>query len=207
MQKLSRKIIDAIVIEDETIPRVANGISRGTAIKSLGLGIFAAAVAWRGIGVADAAMSTQAGWRWCHKCEGMFYAVATAGKGVCPAGGHHDDTGSSKYIATIGETVAGKQQGGWRWCHKCEGMFYAVASAGKGVCPAGGRHDDSGSSHYAAISGEDASVGDCKQQGGWRWCNKCEGMFYARASAGKGKCPAKGAHNDRGSSHYAFLES
>jgi hypothetical protein len=31
------------------------------------------------------------------------------------------------------------------------GMFYARASAGKGVCPAGGTHDDTGSGHYASL--------------------------------------------------------
>lgn len=158
MKKLSHKIINANAMEyEKKRPDAsgASGIARGTAIKSLGLGVLAAAVGWRLTGVADAAPRTQGGWRWCNKCEGMFYAVSTM---------NH-----------------------------------------MGVCPAGGHHDNSGSGHYAAISGEDASVGDCRQQGGWRWCHKCEGMFYARASAGKGVCPARGHHDDSGSSHYAFL--
>jgi acetyl-CoA carboxylase beta subunit len=210
MKKLSHKIINANAMEyEKKRPDAsgASGIARGTAIKSLGLGVLAAAVGWRLTGVADAAPRTQGGWRWCNKCEGMFYAVSTMNHmGVCPAGGHHDDSGSGHYMANVGESVSGKQQGGWRWCHKCEGMFYAVSTMNHmGVCPAGGHHDNSGSGHYAAISGEDASVGDCRQQGGWRWCHKCEGMFYARASAGKGVCPARGHHDDSGSSHYAFL--
>src|SRR6202158_4883564 len=98
----------------------------------------------------------QEGWRWCVKCEGMFYAKASAGKGVCPAGGKHDDSASGKYAAVFGEDgkdPSGQlyQQGGWRWCVKCEGMFYARASAGKGVCPAGGKHDDSASGKYASL--------------------------------------------------------
>jgi DNA-directed RNA polymerase subunit M/transcription elongation factor TFIIS len=191
------------------------GIGRRTAIKSLALGGLIASAGWRLTGAADAAPepnaaapaqpgtapNAQVGWRWCPKCEGMFYAVASAGKGVCPAGGAHVDSGSAHYIATEGEDATGRQQGGWRWCPKCEGMFYARASAGKGVCPAGGKHDDSGSAHYAAIIGEDVSG---KQQGGWRWCHKCEGMFYARASAGKGVCPAGSKHDDGGSAHYAL---
>ena len=146
----------------------------------------------------------QPGWRWCSKCEGMFYAKATAGMGVCPAGGAHVSAGSGLYAERIGEYCS--QQGGWRWCHKCEGFFYGRASAGKGHCPAGGAHDDTGSGHYAAVIGEDIAS---EQQGGWRWCNRCQGMFYDRATAGKGKCPAPGGgpHVDTGSGHYASIIS
>jgi hypothetical protein len=40
--------------------------------------------------------SSQANWRYCRKCQGLFFAGH--GKGVCPAGGGHDDTGSGDYI-------------------------------------------------------------------------------------------------------------
>ncbi|HEX3469537.1 MAG TPA: hypothetical protein VHT05_15755 [Candidatus Elarobacter sp.] len=174
-------------------------VPRRTVLQSLAAG---AVVASTGFGLSRTAeAATQAGWRWCSKCEGMFYAHASAGMGVCPAGGAHVQNGSGQYVAMVGEDVAGKQQGGWRWCSKCEGMFYGRASAGKGVCPAGGAHTDAGSGHYAVLIGEDSPR---KLQGGWRWCNKCEGMFYGRASAGKGVCPAHGAHSDTGSGHYRF---
>src|ERR1035437_8534389 len=156
--------------------------ARRTAIASLAVGVLTLS-AGRGIASAQAAACpTQAGWRWCHKCEGMFYAAASAGMGVCPAKGTHD--------------------GGGRWCSKCEGMFYAAASAGMGHCPAGGAHIQSGSSHYAVLV--PAETAAPLQQGGWRWCSKCEGMFYAAASAGMGVCPAGGAHIQSGSSHYGF---
>ncbi len=146
------------------------GMDRRTVIRSLSLGaLVVSAGQWASGAVraaeppaptaaeppptSAAAPSTQAGWRWCHKCEGMFYAVASAGMGHCPAGGAHDAAGSGHYLATIGETVGTHQQGGWRWCHKCEGMFYAAASAGKGHCPAGAAHDDAGSGRYAFLLG------------------------------------------------------
>jgi hypothetical protein len=44
-------------------------------------------------------------------------------------------------------------QNGWRWCHKCQGFFFA-GNPSQGVCPAGGSHDASQSAHYAALSGE-----------------------------------------------------
>ena len=39
---------------------------------------------------------TQADWRWCKKCEGLFFAGRPT-KGVCPAGGEHTTQGSGKY--------------------------------------------------------------------------------------------------------------
>ena len=89
------------------------------------------------------------------KCQGFFYSRASAGAGGmghCPAGGAHVKTGSGAYAAIIGEDSRG-QQGGWRWCNRCMGMFYGRASAGKGVCPApgGGPHTEVGSGHYASL--------------------------------------------------------
>lgn len=144
----------------------------------------------------------QEGWRWCHKCEGMFYGHASAGMGVCPAGGAHDASGSGHYYQRVGSDIANVQQGGWSWCSKCEGLFYSRASAGMGFCPAGGKHTNVGSGAYASIIGETATG----QQGGWRWCAKCMGMFYSAASAGLGVCPKDHApHTTSGSGHYATL--
>jgi hypothetical protein len=39
-------------------------------------------------------------------------------------------------------------QDGWRWCHKCEGLFYGPRQA-LSVCPAGGAHDGSLSGNYS----------------------------------------------------------
>lgn len=38
----------------------------------------------------------QSGWKWCHKCQGLFFGHGMA-KSYCPAGDTHDDTGSSDY--------------------------------------------------------------------------------------------------------------
>ena len=40
----------------------------------------------------------QHNWRWCRKCQGLFFAEM--GRGVCPAGGGHDPTGSANYSIT-----------------------------------------------------------------------------------------------------------
>ena len=61
-------------------------------------------------------------------------------------------------------------QEGWRWCHKCEGLFFA-GHPSQGRCPAGGSHDASQSGHYA-IPLED----------GVQRQNSCVGVTSARGS-------------------------
>jgi len=94
--------------------------------------------------------SLQGLWRWCHKCQGMFFG-GNPSKGVCPADGQpHDPSQSGHYAALLGEDAPG-QQGAWRWCHKCQGMFFG-GNPSKGVCPADRQpHDPSQSGHYAVL--------------------------------------------------------
>jgi hypothetical protein len=51
--------------------------------------------------------------------------------------------------AVLKKTLAGVQEN-WRWCKKCEGLFYA-GHATKGVCPAGGTHMPEGSGNYRLL--------------------------------------------------------
>jgi hypothetical protein len=144
--------------------------------------------------------SEQPGWRWCYKCQGMFFADNPS-MGVCPADHKpHDPSKSGLYAALFGEDAAG-QQGGWRWCDNCQGMFFAE-NPSLGVCPANGKaHDPSKSGHYASVFGEDGAG----QQGNWRWCDKCQGMFF-NGNASKGVCPADGKpHDGSKSGHYVAL--
>jgi kumamolisin len=179
----------------------------------------------------------QNNWRWCFKCQGLFYAGLWAPNlvppppihigaavrrepdipfppgplpntclgGVCPADHQaHDASQSGPYAVVRG--VGAGQQGGWRWCHKCQGLFFAgnpSQGPNQGVCPADNQtHDGSQSVHYAAVLGED----DAGQQGGWRLCHKCQGMFFGQ-NMSLGPCPAGGSH-DPGRDpipHYAML--
>lgn len=140
----------------------------------------------------------QFGWRWCHKCQGLFFADNPS-KGVCPADSQpHDASQSGKYVMNFGEDVAGTpagpdtfanfgQQGGWRWCSKCQGLFFAGHNI-HGVCPADQLpHITIGSGHYAVTRGG--------PQQGWRWCHKCEGLFFA-ANPSHGVCPADSQTHD-----------
>ena len=78
----------------------------------------------------------QTEWRWCKKCEGMFFTGGTS-NGVCPAGKEHDPADSGQYSMQVA-TDGG--QSGWRRCKKCEGLFFQDEKR-FGTCPAGKEHD------------------------------------------------------------------
>jgi hypothetical protein len=153
-------------------------------------------------------MSDQAGWRWCDKCQGMFFNDNPS-KGVCPADGNaHDASHSGRYMMIRGETEAPEpsgpetfgnvgQQGDWRWCSKCQGLFFAGHSV-HGVCPADRQqHSTAGSGHYAMSNGGN--------QHNWRWCHKCEGLFFD-GNASKGVCPRDlQAHDGSESRNYGMF--
>jgi hypothetical protein len=141
-------------------------------------------------------MSSQNGWRWCHKCQGFFFS-GNSSQGVCPAGTSHDASQSGHYAALLGDGIPGAQSG-WRWCKKCQGFFFSL-NASKGVCPADhAAHDDSASGHYSLQFGG-AVPGT---QGLWRWCHKCQGLFF---SGHPSVCPASGSHDGSASGQYGTL--
>jgi hypothetical protein len=177
------------------IPASAH-FDRRSALTTLALGGLAIV---GGFGFASPAYAlAQEGWRWCNKCQGMFYGLHPTGLGACPAGGAHNPSQSGYYYIRVEGAVSGVQQDGWSWCKKCMGFFYS-GGASMGYCPTGGAHTNQGSGAYAAILGGNST----QRQGGWRWCKVCMGMFYS--GYGAGACPAGGGHNSTGSGQYAFL--
>jgi len=139
-------------------------------------------------------LPTQSGWRWCQKCQGMFFSI-NPDQGPCPGGGRHDATTSSAYLMTFGDAVQG-MQGSWRWCQKCQGLFFG-GSNDQGTCPAGGPHDASRSGAYLMFVGN----GGQGMQAAWRWCLKCQGLFFSGGS-NQGACPASGSHDPSRSGAY-----
>lgn len=137
-------------------------------------------------------MQTQQGWRWCRKCQGLFYED---GASLCPGRGAHDGTGSSHFALPTGDDAIGQR--GWLWCKKCQGLFFGD---GESSCPAGEGHDGSESAPHALPL--DALGGAA--QSGWRWCRKCQGLFYGD---GTSFCPAGDSHDGSLSSeHFLPLE-
>jgi hypothetical protein len=85
-------------------------------------------------------------------------------------------------------------QSNWRWCSTCRGLYFGPGVA-TSACPAGGTHVPqalSGSGDYGLPHNQPATPGS---QSDWRWCNKCQGLFYGGGVANS-RCPAGGTHSD-----------
>jgi hypothetical protein len=94
----------------------------------------------------------------------------------------HTDIGSENYV--LADSASGQPgQSNWRWCSKCQGLFFA-GNPTLGVCPAGGAHTDVGSDNYVLPDSASGQPG----QSNWRWCSKCQGLFFA-GNPTLGVCP------------------
>jgi len=83
----------------------------------------------------------QRDWRFCHKCQAMFFDGFPT-KGSCAAGGTHEAMGYNFVLPhDVAETPTAQQN--WRFCHKCQAMFFDGFPA-KGTCAAGGAHEAAG---------------------------------------------------------------
>jgi hypothetical protein len=101
----------------------------------------------------------------------------------------------------IQNTQAAPGQQDWRWCNKCQGLFFG-GNATLGKCPVGGGHDKTGSGNYRLVQNTPAAFG----QSNWRWCNKCQGLYFA-GNPTAGTCPDSGTHSKVGSGNYSLLHS
>jgi hypothetical protein len=140
------------------------------------------------------AWGTQRNWRWCDKCQGLWFGGG-ASQGTCPAGGTHSKTGSGNYsLVRQASPTPPNHEANWRWCNKCQGLWFA-GNMTAGRCPAGGGHVQTGSRNYAVARQIGAG------QPRWRWCNKCQGLSFG-PNAAQSNCPAGGNHSTAGSGNY-----
>src|ERR1700730_4040602 len=141
----------------------------------------------------------QSGWAWCHKCKGLWYTGSVSREtqgpstGSCPMGGGHEVPGGGTILTNPGafytlvnNVAQAPGQHGWRWCRKCEGLWFAGGGS-QGVCPAvvdpvsgilfndpdGGKHVQIGSGDYSLVDSEPGGPGEA----GWRWCHNCQGLW------------------------------
>ena len=128
----------------------------------------------------------QAGWRFCHKCNVMFFDGFSI-KGACPGGAGHEMAGFNFLVPHDSPETPTDQQN-WRFCHKCNAMFFNGFPT-KGVCPGGGGHEAAGFNFLLPHDVEESSIA----QRNWRFCFRCNSLFFDGFSA-KGKCPAGGGH-------------
>ena len=140
----------------------------------------------------DFSANQQSNWRWCRKCQGMFFGGNPGS--VCPAGGAHDQTASGNY-SLVQNTSAAHGQANWRWCNKCQGLFFGGNPGSR--CPAGGAHVQVGSGIYRLVQNVPLVLQDR-----WRWCRTCQGLFFG-GNAGS-DCPAGGPHDSTGSGNYSL---
>jgi hypothetical protein len=148
----------------------------------------------------------QPGWRSCTQCQGLFF-IGNNTMGVCPA---HSAANSRNYVLSENPPASGTWQGDWKWCSNCSSLFFNPntrgfnTGRGWGLCAAnqeGLGHYDIGSRTY--ILPTSASSGG---QPGWRWCNKCQCLFFA-GDGSLGGCPAGGSHHLMGGADEYFLPS
>ncbi|GIE32407.1 hypothetical protein Ait01nite_054520 [Actinoplanes italicus] len=131
-------------------------------------------------------VATQRGWRWCNRCQGLWWAPSGDG-GKCPAGGAHVRHGSGNYGLTYGPKAVGQRA--WRWCHRCDGLWYNGVDSGS--CPAGSGHVRDGSGDYVLPKADKVR----KRQRSWMQCRKCQGLWYAGHEDGRrGRCAGGGGH-------------
>jgi subtilisin family serine protease len=100
-------------------------------------------------------------------------------------------TGAAVHEALHRRLVSQFGQDNWRWCNKCQGLFFG-GNPGS-VCPAGATHDPSGSSNYVLVMNSPIAF----SQAGWCWCNKCQGLFFGGNPGSV--CPVGGGHDSTGS--------
>jgi hypothetical protein len=119
----------------------------------------------------------QDNWRWCHKCQSLFFGDVPHSR--CPVGGTHDASQSGNYsILYATANIAG--QDNWRWCDKCQGLFFAGAGT---ACPAGGSHNQ-GTTPYRLL---ESPVPGLNTQSGWHWCKRCGSLFFGNGEGSR--CP------------------
>jgi hypothetical protein len=90
---------------------------------------------------------TQRNWRWCSKCQGLWFGPNQATSN-CPQGGTHSLTGSGNYsLVNNAVSTPANHQASWRWCSKCQGLWFGPNQATSN-CPQGGTHSLTGSGNY-----------------------------------------------------------
>jgi murein DD-endopeptidase MepM/ murein hydrolase activator NlpD len=100
-------------------------------------------------------------WKWCSKCQGLFYSKHSPSN--CPAGsGGHTGGGNYSLEHDIGPDY--NRQDDWYRCTKCQILFYG-GNPGS-VCPAGPGGHSKGGGNYVLYKARFNPV-----QGDWHKCS------------------------------------
>ncbi|MBL7814155.1 MAG: hypothetical protein JNL70_04040 [Saprospiraceae bacterium] len=138
------------------------------------------------------ASNVQTAWRYCNKCQSMFYDGYNS-KGTCSVGGGHSAS-SYNFILPYNVKESNTIQAQWRFCDQCYNMFFD-GYPDKGACAATYRHEELGE-HEAEGFNFVLSYNIPENQAAqalWRYCSKCSMMFY-NGYPKKGICTKGGEH-------------
>lgn len=135
----------------------------------------------------------QGEWRHCNKCHEVTFTGNSSPR-PCADGGSHETSGSTNYRLNLDNDLFAGQDG-WKWCNKCQALFYA--SFGPHPCPGGGNHDSTGSGSYRVGTADLGFPG----QDQWKSCKKCQCLTYG-ADSTPGPCAGGGSHDFSSSFNY-----
>jgi hypothetical protein len=131
---------------------------------------------------------TQADWRFCVRCAGLFYEGSQASS-VCPApgGGPHQAMGLNftPHFDGVSTPTSMKE---WYQCKLCHGLFSDDLTSSAGECPAGTQHQLAGP-NYSLRHSVPPETGF---QSLWKRCAYCRCLFYRDAV--ENHCPTGGNH-------------
>jgi hypothetical protein len=85
----------------------------------------------------------------------------------------------------------------WRFCGRCHALFWAPGGNTAGaVCPIGGEHHFHPDSLTFFLPNDHQGATEATGQRGWRFCDRCHGLFWAPDASPAGTtCPAGGEHH------------
>lgn len=145
------------------------------------------------------------GWRRCRHCLGLFSSHSAAN--VCWSGGSHVADDGLDYALPVGSAGNLHTQPAWRPCLQCGVLFWVGEPSGlRGLCPAGAEHlagePGVALSHEAAFPDNtspdfegDEFHEDTFHEPHWRFCGKCQGLFFWDGDPErKGPCANGGKH-------------
>lgn len=143
--------------------------------------------------LADATLPTgsQRYWWMCVACDNLFFQAPGGSGGACKTWGRHvhvDDDHADYRVPNDNSTVVGEK--GWRWCSKCQSLFFGPNQAASKCAMDNGTHSAAGSGQYTCPT--NGLPGYPLWSGEWRRCGKCQCLFSVKG--GHDYCPAGGAH-------------
>jgi hypothetical protein len=127
----------------------------------------------------------QANWRYCRKCQAMFYDGYPT-KGLSPKSGVHAAAG---WNFVLQHDIPAPGQNNWRYCVKCQTLYFD-GYPHSGRCVGQGHVADG---YNYVIPHDVAGPG----QSSWRYCTNCQLMFFDGYPQ-KGVCPQGGPHTPAG---------